>query len=290
MKKFTIIGISAFWAFTLLSCGNNKVSKPAEPWTPLTIVTEEIVIPEKDGVPQYTVLEKTQYSLSKFAIDKDGYYILFDGTTFNGWRGYNRDDVPKKWILDDGAIKCAGGGARETRETDGGDLLFGHKFKNFELSVDWKASQGSNSGILYLAREIKGEPMYISGPESQIMDATGRPANRPIPANKSSSSLYDMIAADPQNAKPAGEWNNTTITVLNGNVTHFQNGVKVVEYQLWTPRWTEMIQGSKFKQGGEFPLAFELMNNLGGSNREGYFGLQDHESDIWFRNIKIKIL
>ena len=132
------------------------------------------------------------------------------------------------------------------------------------------------------------EPIYISSPESQVLDNENHPDGR-AGENRKSSSLYDMIAAEPQNANPFGEWNNTTIIVDRGNVYHFQNGVKVVSYNLWTPKWTEMLQASKFSQE-KWPLAFELLNNCGGTDREGYIGLQDHGDDVWFNNIKIKIL
>jgi hypothetical protein len=108
--------------------------------------------------------------------------------------------------------------------------------------------------------------------------------------NRKSTSLYDMIPAKPQNAKPFGEWNNTTIIVFKGTVLHQQNGENVLEYHLWTPQWTDMLQKSKFKLGGDFPIAFDLLNNCGGTNREGYIGLQDHGDDVWFRNIRVKIL
>ena len=58
---------------------------------------------------------------------------------------------------------------------------------------------------------------------------------------------------------------------------------------LWTPQWTEMLENSKFSPK-KWPLAFELLNNCGGENHEGYIGLQDHGDDVWFRNIRIKIL
>jgi hypothetical protein len=99
-----------------------------------------------------------------------------------------------------------------------------------------------------------------------------------------------MIPAVPQNAQPFGEWNRTKIMVYKGTVVHYQNDVDVLEYHLWTPKWTELLQNSKFKQGGEFPIAFTLLNNAGGPNHEGYIGLQDHGDDVWFKNIKIKIL
>jgi hypothetical protein len=217
----------------------------------------------------------------------------------NGWRGYRRDNVPGRWVIDDGAIKIVGGGGGEAQEKDGGDLIFAHKFKNFELSIDWKCSKGANSGIFYLAQEVQAknaegkmvlEPIYISSPESQVLDNENHPdARMGKDGNRKSSSLYDMIPAQPQNAKPFDEWNNTTIIVYRGTVLHQQNGENVLEYHLWTPKWTEMLQASKFSQK-EWPLAFELLNNCGGPNREGYIGLQDHGDDVWFKNIKVKIL
>jgi len=291
--KKVFIGVSALClVFALVSCGGGgtKCTKAADPWENITIETVETVVPATDVCPEYSILDKTQFSLSQFAMDKDCYYILFDGKTFNGWRGYNRDDVPARWIIDDGAIKFNGSGGGEAQEKDGGDLIFGHKFKNFELSIDWKCSKGANSGIFYLAQEIKDQPIYISSPESQVLDNENHvDAKMGVDGNRKSTSLYDMIPAKPQNAKPFGEWNNTTITVFKGTVLHAQNGVNVLEYHLWTPRWTEMLQNSKFSQEA-WPLAFELLNNCGGPNREGYIGLQDHGDDVWFKNIRIKIL
>ena len=292
--KKLIIGASAIClVFALASCiGGSKKSleKAAEPWEAVTIETVETVVPATDKCPEYTVLDKSQYCLSKFAMDKDGYYILFDGKTFNGWRGYNRNDVPQRWIIEDGAIKVNGSGTGEAQSTDGGDIIFGHIFKNFELLVDWKVSKGGNSGIFYLVHEIKDQPIYISSPESQVLDNENHiDATMGVNGNRKSSSLYDMIPADPQNAKPFGEWNTTKIMVFKGTVVHAQNGVNVLEYHLWTPQWTEMLQKSKFSQD-KWPLAFELLNNCGGANHEGYIGLQDHGDDIWFKNIRIKIL
>ena len=83
-----------------------------------------------------------------------------------------------------------------------------------------------------------------------------------------------MIPAKPQNANPAGEWNQAKIMVYKGTVVHGQNGVNVLEYHLWTPKWTQMLQDSKFAEGGDFPYAFNLLNNMGGENHEGYIGLQ----------------
>ena len=215
---------------------------------------------------------------------------LFDGTSLEGWRGYNKDHVPSRWTIEDGCLKFSGSGGGEAQTGEGGDIIYAaQKFKNFELELEWKVSKGGNSGIFYLAQETAG-PIYISAPECQVLDNENHPdARLGVDGNRQSSSLYDMIPAKPQNSKPAGEWNKVKILVYKGTVVHYQNDVPVVEYHLWTPQWTEMLQKSKFSEE-KWPEAFALLNNCGGENHEGYIGFQDHGDDVWFRNIKIKVL
>ena len=297
MRKISCF-ISISLSFFLFSCGGGQTIKTVaetegELYAPgqetVFIDIEEKTISET-VIPAYTIIENPQVNLAAFPVDKKGYIILFDGSCTKGWRGYGKEELPGRWSIDDGALKISGAGAGEAQELDGGDIIFAHKFKNFELSVDWKVSKGGNSGIFYLAQEIKDQYIFISAPESQILDNENHvDAKLGVDGNRQSTSLYDMIPAVPQNAKPFGEWNNTTITVFKGTVLHAQNGVNVVEYHLWTPQWTEMLQASKFSLK-RWPLAFELLNSAGGANREGYIGLQDHGDDIWFRNIRIKIL
>ena len=230
-----------------------------------------------------------------YKVDKNGFINIFDGKTFAGWRGYAKKNVPSKWVVEDGAIHILGNNNDAAKGKEGGDLIFAHKFKNFELVMDWKVAKGSNSGIFYLGQEIaneKGEvqPIYISAPECQVLDNENHPdAKLGVNGNRKSTSLYDMIPADPQNAKPYGQWNSVKIRVQNGVVTHFQNGAQVLQYKLWTPEWTELLQKSKFSEKA-WPMAFELLNNCGGDNHDGFIGLQDHGDDVWFRNIRVKIL
>lgn len=289
MKKVFYLFVSIVVAASFVACSSG--TKKAE--------TSENVDSMKVETPQYSVVEKPQVDLSAFTTDKDGYIVIFNGKDFTGWRGYGKDVVPGKWTIEDGAIKFNGTGGGEAQEADGGDLIFAHKFKNFELLLDWKVSKGGNSGIFYLAQEIettdkdgnvRTEPIYISSPEYQILDNANHPdAKMGKDNNRQSASLYDMIPAVPQNQKPFGEWNTTKIMVYKGTVVHGQNEENVVEYHLWTPQWTEMLQASKFSQE-KWPLAYELLNNCGGPNREGYIGLQDHGDDVWYRNIRVKIL
>jgi hypothetical protein len=226
----------------------------------------------------------------KAPAEDDSWISLFDGKTFEGWRGYNRADVPAAWIIDDGAIRIKGSGAGEAGAADGGDIIFDRKFKNFDLELEWKVGKGSNSGIFYLAQEVEGQPIYISSPEYQVLDNDNHPdAKLGENGNRKSASLYDMIPANPQNAKPFGEWNKAKILCYKGTIVHYQNDVSVLEYHLWTPQWKELLDKSKFSKD-KWPLAYELLLNCGGDNKEGYFGLQDHGEDAWFRNIRIKLL
>ncbi|GHV61155.1 glycosyl hydrolase [Bacteroidia bacterium] len=293
MRKAVII-ISAILAVAALTNCKNKNKTATDEAVACdakatTCCENAVSVPEANGVPAYVVLNKAQVCLDDFK--KDGDWIeIFDGKTFKGWRGYDKDVVPGRWIIEDGAIKFNGSGGGEAQDNSGGDLMFAHKFKNFELTFEWKVAKGSNSGVFFLAQEIKGEPIYVSSPEYQILDNANHPdATQGENGNRKSASLYDMIPANPQNSKPFGEWNAASITVYKGSVFHGQNGKTVVEYHLWTKQWTELLQNSKFSQD-KWPLAFELLNNLGGANREGYIGLQDHGDDVWYRNIRIKLM
>ena len=228
-------------------------------------------------------------------VDKNGYISLFDGKDFAGWRGYGKSYIPSRWVIEDGCIHFIGGqDEAKAKGKEGGDIIFAHKFKNFELSIDWKICKGGNSGIFYLAQELtdKGgnlEAIYTSGMESQVLDNVNHgDAKCGKNGDRQSTSLYDLIPAKPQNAKPYEQWNTTKIRVENGHVTHFQNGVAVVDYQLWTPQWVELVAGSKFGPG--WPEAFYNFTHAGGPNHEGFIGLQDHGDNVWYRNIKIKLL
>ncbi len=236
---------------------------------------------DKTAAGDTTATEETTMTTAE---DTTGWETVFNGTDFAGWRGYGRTDIPGAWIIQDGAIHIQGSGAGEAGADNGGDIILDRKLKNFEMTFEWKVDKGANSGVFYLGQEIEGDPIWKSSPEYQILDNANHPdAKLGKDGNRQSASLYDLIPAVPQNSKPFGEWNTGGIMVYKGTVVHKQNGANVVEYHLWTDDWKKMVDASKFKGWTNFIEA-------GGPNREGYIGLQDHGDNVWFRNIKIKVL
>ena len=216
----------------------------------------------------------------------EGWVLLFDGKSFDGWRQYNGTVMPDFWSIDEEAMKVPPRTEKPPRErgvpAPSGDIIYvAKKFKNFELSIDWKIGKGGNSGVFYYVVETPDSQVYSSAPEVQLLDNWNAGDNKL--ANHLAGSLYDMRSALPSNAKPSDEWNTIVIRVKDGHVTHTQNGVKVVEYTLWTPEWNELVANSKFKDWPSF--------KEGPSKEGGYIGLQDHNDfGCLFRNIKIKEL
>ncbi len=211
--------------------------------------------------------------------EKDqGWMLMFDGETTRGWKSYNGESFPEAgWTIEDGALKCIGSGKGEAGG-EGGDIIYDEKLEDFLFKFEWKISEGGNSGVFYLAQETPGEPIWKSAPEYQILDNERHPdAMLGENGNRQAGSLYDLIPADPQNAKPAGEWNTGQILVYQGTVVHYMNGEKVLEYHLGTSDWEKMIEESKFSEFPEF-----------GKHFEGYIGLQDHGNDVWYRSMKLK--
>ena len=186
MKKTLLIAASA--ALILASCGGQKGQKTANAG-------------DSTATPEYQVVNKDSVDLSKLPVDKDGFITLFDGKTLTGWRGYGMDTAPKAWGVEDGAIKLKGSGTGEGHGANGGDLIFSHKFKNFQLELEYKISKGGNSGIFYLAQEVttkkdgkdQMEPIFISAPEYQVLDNANHPdAQLGKDGDRQAASLYDM--------------------------------------------------------------------------------------------------
>lgn len=259
-KKLLLLFSLGFFAFACNNAGNNTDEGTTDS---TTVAVQTEVAPN---------------TLSQTEID-EGYVLLFDGTSTTGWRGYKKQEFPKGWAVEDGAIKCAASGRGEAGAKDGGDIVYNKVFSDFTLRLEWKISKGGNSGIFYLGQE-KLDYIWKTAPEMQVLDNANHPdANMGKDGNRKAGSLYDLIPANPQNAKPFGEWNSVEIICFKGTVVHKMNGETVLEYHLWTPEWEKLVAGSKF------PGLNKDWDNVG---KEGLIGLQDHGDDVWFRSIRIK--
>lgn len=196
-----------------------------------------------------------------------GWTLLFDGRSLADWRGYDRDDLPDGWAVDDGALARVG---------PGGDIITRAQYADFELVLEWKVGPGGNSGIFYRAEE--GRPLiYHSAPEMQVLDDAGHVDGRdPL---TSAGANYALHAAPRGVVRPAGEWNAVRIVVDGNHVEHWLNGVRVVEYDLGSADWAERVASSKFAEWPGY-----------GRARRGHIGLQDHGDPVWFRSIKVREL
>ena len=201
---------------------------------------------------------------------KEGWVLLFDGTTMNGWRSYKNKES-EGWDVKNGELYCKAEGV-----TKRADLITANKYENYELQIDWKISPKKNSGIIYMVNEENGAS-YESGPEYQVIDDAGYPAK--LQDKQLSGANYDMHAPSAKVAKPTGEFNHTKIVINKGHVEHWLNGTKVVDYQLWTPEWEQIKGTSKWKDVKPYGLS-----------KSGHIALQDHGGGIAFKNIKLKPL
>ena len=201
----------------------------------------------------------------------DGWKLLFDGTTTNGWRSFKQNDI-SGWEVRDGNLIGLGKG-----EDLGGDIITIEQFEDFELYLEWAIAKAGNSGILFHVLENNYPTVYATGPEYQVLDDVGYP--NPLEDEQKVGANYAMHAAKNKNLVPAGEFNTTRIIVKDGNVEHWLNGQKVVSYELWTDDWKKLVQASKWKNYPGYGIA-----------RNGYISLQDHGSIVKYRNIKIKNL
>ena len=261
----------------LASCGGGAKKSNA---------TEEAAAPTTTAVSYSKSLKAPETDSLNLPIDADGYITIFDGKSLDGWRGYGKDKVPSRWIIEDGCLKFCGTGTGEGQTGEGGDLIFAHKFKNFELELEWKISKGGNSGIFYLAQEVTSkdkdgnevlEPIYISAPEFQVLDNANHPdAKLGKDNNRQAASLYDMIPAVPQNAKPFGEWNKAKIMVYKGTVVHGQNDENVLEYHLSLIHICALPgNGAARGTGNELPQATGIKRLARKRNKETGDTIQD---------------
>ena len=209
----------------------------------------------------------------------EGWTLLFDGASLDQWRNYNAEGLAG-WQVVDGAIQADGSGSDAS-----GYIVTKKEYENFHLSVDWKLTEGGNSGLLYhVVERPEFAVPYVTGPEYQLIDKEGWEKNNAPTKLEDWQSLgvdYAMYLPNLEGVtvNPPGEWNNSEIVFDNGHVEHWLNGVKIVEFEAWTPDWFVRRGSGKWENAPEYGLA-----------HRGLICLQDHGDPAAFRNVKIKEL
>lgn len=246
-------------------------------WRDIRICTEDVnryltttKAPEVNAVPN---------TLSPAEV-ADGWKLLFNGKDSEGWRGAKLDIFPTKgWVIEDGLLKVMPADGGES--TNGGDIVTTDTYKNFILSVDFKITEGANSGIKYFVDPglNKGEGSAI-GCEFQILDDERHPdAKLGVKGNRKLGSLYDLIPAPEKKPFNINEFNTAVVIVMGNHVEHWLNGEKLLEYNRNNQMFNALVAYSKYRDWPNF-----------GNRAEGNILLQDHGDEVWFKNVKIKEL
>ena len=216
---------------------------------------------------------------------KDGWKLLFDGKTTNGWRGAYKDKFPEKgWNVADGMLTIQKSDGSESQSF--GDIVTNAEYADFDLMFDFKLSEGANSGVKYFVAEQSPKPKGSAfGLEFQVLDDDKHPdAKLGRDGNRTVGSLYDLIPASGKKANPIGEWNTGRVVSKGKYVEHWLNGKKVVEYERGSEKFRELVAMSKYKAPDY------NANGRFGEAPKGHILLQDHGEQVSFRNIKIKTL
>jgi hypothetical protein len=277
---------SGFIAFQVHAIGDNTANDGKEiKWKNIRILTSDLEANRMQGelAPEVNRIPNTLSPQEK----ADGWRLLFDGTTTTGWRGAHKDAFPDNgWKVEDGQLIVLKTDGSES--THGGDIVTNDEFSAFELSAEFKYTEGANSGIKYFVTESEQQSGSAYGLEYQVLDDRLHPDAKLYtthPGSRTLASLYDVIAAKNKRGNGAGQWNQAVIKVFpNNHVEHWLNGFKCVEYERGSDAFRELVKGSKY--------AAPSYNAAGlfGEAEKGHILLQDHGDEVAYRSIKIREL
>ncbi|MBK8946247.1 MAG: DUF1080 domain-containing protein [Ignavibacteriae bacterium] len=204
----------------------------------------------------------------------EGWILLFDGKTLNGWHEFGKKNVEKGWLIKNGELIAFSDSINHSS-----DIITDNSFSNFEFVCEWKISIGGNSGIFYHIVENENFTSPIqTAPEYQLIDDIGF-REKLEDWQKTGANYALHIPKNNKILKKVGEWNKSKIIVKDSTVEHYLNSEKILEFKQWTNEWNHLVENSKWKDYPNYGLS-----------KEGKIGLQSHGNSVWFRNIKIKKL
>jgi hypothetical protein len=227
---------------------------------------------KKDPLSLYGEIDRSAALNTLTVPEKNkGWELLFDGTSTNGWHGYNMQVVPDFWIIEDHALTMTTEGGAE-----GQDIVTDKTYRNFAFSAEFKLTRGANSGIIFqVAEDPKYKYPYETGPEFQVIDHENWPD--PLEDWQICGANYAMYPPKTKPFKPVGEWNQVLLVVDGNQVTQILNGEVVVEYEKYSEEWEKLRNSGKWNDFPDY-----------GKYEEGHISLQNHGTKVWYRSIKIK--
>lgn len=269
---------SGFIALQVHSINNAELGGKNIHWKNIRIQTGKLNLLPPNNAPVVNLIPNTLTEQEK----KNGFKLLWDGKTTNGWRGAYKKDFPQRgWEIKEGVLSVIPSGGQES--SNGGDIVTEQLFGAFDLQFDFKLSEGANSGVKYFVTESEGNKGSAIGLEYQILDDDKHPdAKMGRDGNRTLGSLYDLITSKkiPLSRKKIGEWNTGRIRVFpNNTVEYWLNGVKILEYERGSSEFLKLVSESKYRDWPNFGMA-----------PKGRILLQDHGDAVSFRSIKIKEL
>lgn len=206
---------------------------------------------------------------------KEGWKLLFNGKDLDGWTSVGKDTPPAQgWAIENGILSVKKEGNKR-----GGDIITRDEYSDFDLMVDFRITEGANSGIKYFFTQY--EKGGWLGLEYQILDDENHPdAKLGRDGNRLEGGLYDMLPTSPKKVNPTGEWNQARIVAKGTKVTHYLNGKKILSFDRSSEAYKKAWQLSKYKD----------CQPMFGNVKAGHILLQDHGDVVSFRNVKIKSL
>ena len=265
-----------FIALQVHSIGDDQKEGTEIIWKNIKILTDSLS-KYSTNTPIAPIITKNALGVDE---EKNGWQMLWDGKTTDGWRGARLDEFPDKgWEIKDGILTVLSSGGEESAA--GGDIVTKETFGDFELKVDFKITEGANSGIKYFVdTDLNKGPGSSIGLEYQILDDERHPDAKlgNHEGSRTVASLYDLIKADENKPiNPIGEWNTAHIVSKDGHVEHWLNGMKVLEYERGSDEYKKLVSESKYVTWPNF-----------GEAEKGHILLQDHGDHVSFKNIKIR--